>query len=663
MRSWEWMREALDLVGRGVIAIDSQGTIQVYNRKAMALFGIDPRAGPGHPPGRLKPGDVVLLADNMLGGDDGGLAPEHLAAIGVDPAGVVPGGAVVVIGTFPSPPGSATFRSGPPHADLAVSGFVGTVWVRVSVNGRNRVLQIRVGDATYSFSYDRCAGHLVLLGGHEGRVKFYQARGYTARGESAREILEGKEYVAKGRGAPVPRLDGIPITQVHPDSAEIADLLCVARGERADHGDIIRTLNGIPVRMRVLPVIRRENVVGAVLLVEDLEELEASRRDDERALESLRSLVSGHRQVPGTQFGLVRVAGISREIEEVRALVERAAVTDLTVLLLGETGTGKGLLARVIHEASRRRDKPFVHVNCAAIPATLLESELFGYEEGSFTGARRGGMRGKFEQAQGGTLFLDEIADLDPSLQAKVLHAIDEGEIFRLGGSSPVRLDVRLIAATNRDLDALVSAGTFRQDLFWRLNVVSIKLPPLRERRCDIPVLIDQMLPEIARRLGRPSLGISEEAGELLMHYSWPGNVRELRNVLESAALLADTGVIGPEHLPARFRKGVAGDPDPVRVTQVAPLREVLARAERQLIAMALQTTRGDRRRAMAMLGISRSAFYEKARACGLSAVVDDSGLAGPEGRTEMHDLPRRRRGLAGGSGMDVADSTGTCLA
>lgn len=662
------MREALDLVGRGVIAIDSQGTIQVYNRKAMALFGIDPRAGPGHPPGRLKSGDVVLLADNMLGGDDGGLTPEHLATIGVGPAGVVPGGAVVVIGTYPSPPGSATFRSGPPHADLAVSGFVGTVWVRVSVNGRSRVLQIRVGDATYSFSYDRCAGHVVVLGGHEGQVKFYQARGYTARGESAREILEGKEYAAKGRGAPVPRLDGVPIPHVHPDSAEIADLLRVARGERADHGDVVRTLNGIPVRMRVLPVIRRGDVAGAVLLVEDLEELEASRRDDERALESLRSLVSGHPQVPGSPFGLVRVGGISTQVEEVRALIERAAVTDLTVLLLGETGTGKGLLARVIHEASGRRDKPFVHVNCAAIPATLLESELFGYEEGSFTGARRGGMRGKFEQAQGGTLFLDEIADLDPSLQAKVLHAIDEGEIFRLGGSSPVRLDVRLIAATNRDLDALVSAGTFRQDLFWRLNVVSIKLPPLRERRCDIPVLIDQMLPEIARRLGRPSLGISEAAGELLMQYSWPGNVRELRNVLESAALLADAGVVEPQQLPPRLRRGGAADREPVRVTEVAPLREVLAQAERQVIAMALHAARGDRRLAMALLGISRSTFYEKARTLGLSAVADASSPSRPERRTEMPDLPGYSGGLVGPSGVHVpdgrvTDGSGTFLA
>jgi transcriptional regulator with PAS, ATPase and Fis domain len=555
--------------------------------------------------------------------------------VGVDPAQVVPGGTVVAIGRYPSPPGSACFRSAPANTDLTVAGFAGTVWVRVSVHGRSRMLQIRVGAATYSFSYDRCAGHVVLLDGRDYRVKFYQARGYTARGESAREILEGKEYTAKGQGASVPCLQGVPITQIHPDSAEIADLLRVARGEHGGQRDMVRTLNGIPVRMRVTPVTRRGVVMGAVLTVEDLEELETTRRDDERALESLRSFVSGTGAPTGGPVGMARLAGISKEIEEVRAMAERAAQTDLTVLLLGETGTGKGLLARVIHETSRRRGKPFVQVNCAAIPSTLLESELFGYEEGSFTGARRGGMKGKFEQAQGGTIFLDEIADLDASLQAKVLHAIEEGEIYRLGGSSPVRLDVRLIAATNRDLESLVGCGAFRPDLYWRLNVVCIRLPPLRERRCDIPVLVDQLLPDIARRVGRPSLSVSEAAGEVLMNYSWPGNVRELRNVLEAAALLADGGVIYPHHLPDHVRGGCGAEPLPVRVTRVAPLREVVAQAERQVIAMALHSARGDRRRAMTMLGISRSSFYEKVRSCGLSATADTSGPASPAPGTD----------------------------
>jgi len=663
LRSWEWMREALDLIGRGVIAIDARGTIRVYNRKAMALFGIDPRAGPGHPPGRLQAGDVVLLADNLLGGDDGGLAPHHLAVIGVDPGQVVPGGTLVAVGRYPSPPGSACFRSAPANSDLTVAGFAGTVWVRVSVHARNRVLQIRVGAATYSFSYDRCAGHLVLLDGRDYRVKFYQARGYTARGESAREILEGKEYTAKGQDAPVPCLQGMPISQIHPDSAEIADLLHVARGERAGQRDMVRTLNGIPVRMRVTPVTRRGVVMGAVLTVEDLEELETTRRDDERALESLRSLVTGTGTPAGVPGGMARLAGISKEIEEVRAMAERAAETDLTVLLVGETGTGKGLLARVIHEASRRRGRPFVQVNCAAIPSTLLESELFGYEEGSFTGARRGGMKGKFEQAQGGTLFLDEIADLDASLQAKVLHAIEEGEIFRLGASSPVRLDVRLIAATNRDPETLVACGAFRPDLYWRLNVVCIRLPPLRERRCDIPVLVDQMLPDIARRVGRPSLSVSEAAGEVLMDYSWPGNVRELRNVLEAAALLADGGVIYPEHLPAHVRRGRGPESVPVRVTRVAPLREVVAQAERQVIAMALHSARGDRRRAMTMLGMSRSSFYEKVRSCGLSEIVDKFGRGSPGSRTDLQEPFAAQGGSAHNTGTSRAVDAGTPLA
>ena len=288
-------------------------------------------------------------------------------------------------------------------------------------------------------------------------------------------------------------------------------------------------------------------------------------------------------------------------------LARSVAASRATVLVSGESGTGKELFARYVHNASPRRGKPFVAVNCAALPETLLESELFGHEKGAFTGAI---MRkpGKFELASGGTLLLDEVSEMKPALQAKLLRVLQEGEIDRVGGRTPVPIDVRVVATTNRHLEEMIAQGTFRQDLYYRLNVIPIKLPPLRERPGDIPALVEHFLAKYRRADGKRAEGLAPEAMERLLAAPWPGNVRELENVIERAVLVSGGGLIQAEHL---FLDEHAQCPPPgdgarpaVAQPPELPL-STLREMEKSMIARSLKETGGNRTHAAKILGIS----------------------------------------------------------
>lgn len=301
------------------------------------------------------------------------------------------------------------------------------------------------------------------------------------------------------------------------------------------------------------------------------------------------------------------VVGASAAFREVLEIAHRVAEADATVLVLGESGTGKEVIAREIHRASGRARKPFVAVNCSAIPEGLLESELFGHEKGAFTGAVRQ-KKGRFEIADGGTIFLDEIGDMSAALQAKLLRFLQDHTFQRVGGSSDTNVDVRVIAATNRDLDAAVADGSFREDLFFRLNVVSIVVPPLRSRREDIPLLVEHFL-RVYTQAGSKPKKMSPRAMRLAMDYDWPGNIRELENAIQRAVVLSRGETIFPEHLPAKVQ-AVAGDEadDAPRVGRT--IREV----ERDTIVKALRETGGNRTHAAKILGISRRTLQNKIR-------------------------------------------------
>jgi DNA-binding NtrC family response regulator len=301
--------------------------------------------------------------------------------------------------------------------------------------------------------------------------------------------------------------------------------------------------------------------------------------------------------------------------------VGRVAATDECVLVVGESGTGKELVANAIHRNSRRAGRPFVKVNSAALSPMLLESELFGHEKGAFTGAV-GRRLGRFEQADGGTLFLDEIAELDVELQAKLLRVLQTGQFERVGSEESLRADVRVIAATNRDLPARIAAGKFREDLYYRLNVVSVELPPLRQRREDIPLLADHVVRRLAKKYGWPRLTLTPEAVTRLSEQPWPGNVRELQNVLARAAILARGGVIGPDDLAPPAAAG-ASSPTPAPGSLL--LRDILAETERRVIRQALEQEKWNRTNAARVLGINRRQLFEKIRQYGLSETQPDS--------------------------------------
>jgi transcriptional regulator with GAF, ATPase, and Fis domain len=317
-----------------------------------------------------------------------------------------------------------------------------------------------------------------------------------------------------------------------------------------------------------------------------------------------------------------RVVGASPGWKDALLQVGRVASSETTVLITGESGTGKEVIARLLHQGSVRSGKPFAAINCAALPEQLLESELFGYEKGAFTGAVNSRI-GRLEQAAGGTLFLDEIGEMSPLVQAKLLRVLQEREFQRLGGTRTLRADVRVVAATNRDLAAMMGRGHFREDLFYRLAVFEIRVPALRDRPEDVLLLAEFFLDDLGRSMGRPAAGISRDAREWLLAYPWPGNVRELRNAIERAILLCDGGLVTRDHLPA-----VVGRPEATRTVPGASSLDPAAPfpaggvdlegLERSFVEKALQQTRGNKSRAARLLGLTRAQLYSRLEKYGL---------------------------------------------
>jgi len=521
-------------------------------------------------------------------------------------------------------------------------------------------------------------------------------------------------------GEPVPDLpltvstDGKPKSALEADEMVVPDVEAIpARGE--DHKRLSRTLG---MRSLLKISLRLDGgLVGALVFISQTpdkyspEDVVVARRvadhvslalshqrlahEELRAAEAreraaqLEERVEALKEELETSRGYRRVIGESKEWHDVLTLAAKVAPTETTVLLTGESGTGKEVVARFIHRGSPRARGPFVALNCAALPETLLESELFGHEKGAFTGAMAT-HPGRIEQAAGGVLFLDEVAEMSPAVQAKLLRVLQEREFQRLGGTRPLKANVRVLAATNRELDEALARGQFREDLYYRLRVFEIRLPPLRERPEDILPLAEAFLEEIGPAVGRPAAGISRQAHEALHAYRWPGNVRELRNVLERASILCDGGLITVEHLPAglgpghptapgamhrssgagqqpgaaaaipaagsaagglpaihaggspEFQAPSGGDPasggaafasgaDPAFGGAAFPPGGVnLEMVERDLIAKALQEARNNRSRAARLLGISRSQLYYKIQKHGIEPPPASAAAARP---------------------------------
>lgn len=448
--------------------------------------------------------------------------------------------------------------------------------------------------------------------------------------EESRIIFANKAYTGI-LGIRRQRIMGRRMKELEPE----ADILSVLEKglPLLEHLSHIKSVDRY-VLVNIFPLKRNGRCCGAFSFFTDVTETTRLSKALDRATHlanHLRKELDDQRGLPN---GFADIIGRNNKFLKTLKTAGTVAVTDAPLLILGEHGVGKEVLARAVHAASLRRDKPLITVNCAAIPETLLESELFGYEEGAFTGARRGGALGKFELAEGGTIFLDEIGDMPLSMQAKMLRALQEKEIEKIGRGAPVSIDVRILAATNRDLADMVESGHFRADLYYRLNMVTVTIPPLRDRTDDIYFLVDGILKKCCKKYGK-NLGVSPVLLDTLQNHSWPGNVRELANCLEYAVIMCHGPLIEPEHLPAQFlaqsrlTDGESAAADklsfPARNTSDTPQspfdltwKEAVKQTEIKLLTQALTASGNNRSLAIRQLGISRKAFYAKLKEYGL---------------------------------------------
>jgi transcriptional regulator with PAS, ATPase and Fis domain len=385
----------------------------------------------------------------------------------------------------------------------------------------------------------------------------------------------------------------------------------------AEYG-VIESIGAESVLVDYIPVKNKGKVAGVMARLQLPGEVKGGGGGIMASRDRRKQYVPGHT----VKYTAADIIGPSPQMAELKDTLLRVALRDSNILITGESGTGKELFAQAIHDASLRKGHPFIKINCAAIPESLLESEFFGYEEGTFTGSKKGGRRGKLELADRGTVFLDEIGDLSFPLQAKLLRFIQDREIQKLGGSDSIKSDVRIVAATNISPDQLVRSGGFREDLYFRLNVVNINVPPLRERMEDIIPLAEHFIEKFNRVFKCRVAGLSDKTVEILKSHNWPGNVRELENIVERAFNVLDGNMIMPHHLPVELldlnsTQGQAPDDGPVEFAFSAlaggqNMDEILARAEKTVILQALSICRGNKAKAAKMLGISRPGLYKK---------------------------------------------------
>ena len=609
--SEDYVKMFTDMMSEGFIVIDNNGIIQIYNNKAKEIFGIIHNQQISHEKGQISRGDIVIIGDNSLGRDDGNLDSNSLKYLGIGDKNIEKGDALIAIGVFKEK-GIA-----PVYKYLKEDNMEDTLKLRTDYLGTdlgviidfiNKIITIEANNIKFSMSYINAIGHMVILDGKTKKMKFYQAQGYTARGESLNDILKGYEYRAKGEKSEILNVIGKGIFEIHKGSSTIKEFYGVAKGENISYIDEFKEINGFPTMCTLIPVDKDGHRIGAALKVEDISEIKRIIRERDEALLDLEKMERKLREENLLEKAFPNIIGESKEIEYVKKLALKASKTNSTVLILGESGTGKTILAKSIHENSRLKEKPFIHVNCGAIPETLLESELFGYERGAFTGARKEGKIGYFEMANEGTIFLDEIGDISLTLQVKLLQVLQDKSFYRVGGTEKVKVNVRIIAATNKNLEEEMAAGRFREDLYYRINVFPIWIPPLRERMEDIHPLVRYILPKILKDIGGGNKRISAEALNLLTKYNWPGNVRELENILERAINLTEGSTILSKHIALNIGKEEFDN------KEIIPLKEVVYNCEKDSIERALAYYNGDKKKAMEALGISKTTFYDKLR-------------------------------------------------
>ena len=421
-------------------------------------------------------------------------------------------------------------------------------------------------------------------------------------------------------GYPRENVMGQPITQFFKEEAIILKKI-LKDGESIER-KYNQPTTDVHVIITAKPVYSNDELIGGISVerdISDIVRLNEELTTTKAYIHNLENKYEKSRQVDPFE----KIKGRSRQVKDTIAVAKKVGRTDATILITGESGVGKELFAEAIHNASPRSEKPFIAINCGAIPASLFESELFGYEKGTFTGASKEGKQGKIDLAQGGTLFLDEVGELPLDLQVKLLRVLQEKRFYRLGGNIPIPVDVRIITATNRNLEEMIEEGKFREDLYYRLNVISLTIPPLRERREDIPELLSLFLEEFSLKYGTAKPMVSSKVMSIFLHHEWRGNIRQLRNVAERLIILSgDEDEIELKHLPTLFQKNQPETSSKETLIEHKPpvenVEEVTRGDEKEEIQAALAKTYNNKSAAAKILGISRATLYNKMQKYGL---------------------------------------------
>ena len=447
-----------------------------------------------------------------------------------------------------------------------------------------------------------------------------QLDGFVVADEEGRYVFASKRW-SEMTGLPLEDIKGMYVRDITPDSRVDQ----VLQDGKPRSGEVVRVRTAYGTELHLLcsytPLYDGERLIGC-FTISSLHGMGEMMDFSSKTAELLATLNHYHKEladIQGAKYSIANIIGRSRPIQELKTAVYKAARSASTVIIQGETGTGKELVAHSLHALSARAAQPFIKINCAAIPAELLESEMFGYMPGAFTGASRAGKKGKFQLADQGTLFLDEINQLPLHLQSKLLRVLQEHEVEPVGGTQAIPIDCRIVAASNVPLDKLVKQGKFREDLFYRLNVVSLDVPPLRERKEDIPLIADDLLNRLNVKLGMGVPGISPEVKERRKEYDWPGNVRELQNVIERAMNLSWADTLTWEHFSEYFSKRMPAAGASERPAPVTSLRRAKGDAERNMILRAMSAAGGNKTAAAASLGITRALLYRKLKKYGIN--------------------------------------------
>ena len=598
----------LESSSHAIITMDSEGIITHINSQAMERFGLINHSSYSHPAGRIEEGDIVIIADTALGRDDDNFTLEQLESLGISDKFIRYGDMLVAVAEFGTeknrrPAMWKSIKRGDSdflHLETNIDGTD----ITVSINGRTA--DVKVHGICYSISYFQSIVQTVILDGKTHQVKFWNEKGYSARKEGIGSLLrEGGSFIAKSPNFKV-QVIGYHFSEFFEGKQFESDLRAIIDGDIQKCENREYEVNGYQLKASILP---KKNdgggVTGIVVKFRRIEDIKATITERNEAIKAAEKnyrseyLSENIDKNDNDEADFLRIFGNGRDMMDIKRSAYKLARLSCSILITGESGTGKTRMAKAISSVQIRKG-PFIHVDCSTIAPTLFESEMFGYVSGAFTGANPKGKAGFFEEADGGTIFLDEIGELPPDIQAKLLNVIQNKTVYRVGSTRPIPVDVRIIAATNRDLRRGVSEGWFRTDLYYRLSAFTIELPPLRECSEDIIFLIDSLMGEMRKKYGTSEKYLSGEAFQKLLSYEWPGNIRELENVLERAVALTDSEIIYPEHL--HIEEGISH----------LTLRDRLKKEEKRIIEAALLKAKGNRSAAMKELGVTKTIFYEK---------------------------------------------------